>query len=581
MHGIFVNSVFLFSAGEDRTIRQWDIMTGQWVRSYSGHSGVVYSVSEASGFLFSGSGDKTIRKWDLSTGQLVQTYTGHTGSVSSIFVNSGFLFSGSVDATIRQWDAGLPAQTTSTPLNSVLSTSASSSLPQTTRLTTTSMLTSTSTTSSLIMTTLLPSTSTTRLSTTLTRLSTSSSSTSVPSTSTTRLSTTLTSLSTHISITTLTTLSTDPSSIFLAITTTTLTSLSANTASTLGVTSTNTSSTGVLTPIMTLSTSSVLTNLSSTSLSTPTSSLGITSTSKINSSNPDTTPVDPEITGTQINQSTVLTTSSSQAHVEQPFDLALTVSDLAQSVSYAVSSMSPSLVTDQLTAQSSISLIYATAGAAVAFVFTLFGILLVYRKRKKESLLTFSTMTTMKDAGATTIITANELSIPAFLLKEFEVDFVIHNLLAQGGGGKIYSCHAIDQEIKSRSNNSMLVCKLVSDNAVASMSEKHQRAFFQGLSLMWRFKDHPNFVKVYAFSEKQAAIVLQFYPQGDLEKFIHSPLNSYGKCMVVNLFTVICRAVNHMHEAEFAHCDLKPANILLQLSPSNILIPVISDFGIC
>ena len=99
---------------------------------------------------------------------------------------------------------------------------------------------------------------------------------------------------------------------------------------------------------------------------------------------------------------------------------------------------------------------------------------------------------------------------------------------------------------------------------------------------MWRFKDHPNFVKVYAFSEKPAAIVLQFYSLGDLEKFIHRPLRSvsYGKRMVLDLFTSICRAIDYMHEAEFVHCDLKPANILLQLSASNSLIPVISDFGI-
>ena len=186
----------------------------------------------------------------------------------------------------------------------------------------------------------------------------------------------------------------------------------------------------------------------------------------------------------------------------------------------------------------------------------------------------------MRDDGATTMITANELSIPAFLLKEFEIDFAIQTLLAQGSGGKIYSCYAIDQEIKSRSNNSQLVCKLVSDNSISSMPEKHQRAFFQELSLMWRFRDHPSFAKVYAYSERPAAIVLQFYPQGDLENFIHSPLNYYGKRVVVDLFTGICRAINHLHEAEIAHCDLKPANILLQLSLRNVLIPVISDFGI-
>ncbi|KAJ3120890.1 hypothetical protein HK098_004181 [Nowakowskiella sp. JEL0407] len=90
--------------------REWDLPTGNVVRTLSGHTDGIYSIAVLDGTplrLFSGSADKTVREWDLSTGQLSRTYYGSLLDVQAVAVIPGTpprLFSGSWDNTTREWD---------------------------------------------------------------------------------------------------------------------------------------------------------------------------------------------------------------------------------------------------------------------------------------------------------------------------------------------------------------------------------------------------------------------------------------------------------------------------------------------
>ena len=98
----------LASASFDKTIKLWQLSTGQLTHTCSEHSkGVLcVAISPDGQTLGSGSFDETIKLWRLDTGKLIHTLTGHTGSVRSLAIspNNQLLISGSFDKTIKLWE---------------------------------------------------------------------------------------------------------------------------------------------------------------------------------------------------------------------------------------------------------------------------------------------------------------------------------------------------------------------------------------------------------------------------------------------------------------------------------------------
>jgi WD40 repeat protein len=94
------------SGSDDKTLRVWDVESGQTLVILEGHQGVVTSVAVLpDGRVVSGSEDKTLRVWDVESGQALATLGGHGGWVLAVAVLSdGRVVSGSEDKTLRVWD---------------------------------------------------------------------------------------------------------------------------------------------------------------------------------------------------------------------------------------------------------------------------------------------------------------------------------------------------------------------------------------------------------------------------------------------------------------------------------------------
>jgi WD40 repeat protein len=98
----------LASASNDTTIKIWDVVNHHLVFTLYGHRHTVFSVafSPDSRLLASGGVDHTVRLWDVNVGRELFTLQGHTGWVFSVaFSPDGrFLASGSQDKTVKLWE---------------------------------------------------------------------------------------------------------------------------------------------------------------------------------------------------------------------------------------------------------------------------------------------------------------------------------------------------------------------------------------------------------------------------------------------------------------------------------------------
>jgi WD40 repeat protein len=103
----------IVSAGSDRTVRVWDLDSGEPVLGpLTGHDGEVWAVAvgqrRGRPVIVSGGFDRTVRVWDLGSGEPVLGPLGHDGLVTAVAVGQRqgrpVIVSGGYDRTVRVWD---------------------------------------------------------------------------------------------------------------------------------------------------------------------------------------------------------------------------------------------------------------------------------------------------------------------------------------------------------------------------------------------------------------------------------------------------------------------------------------------
>ena len=98
----------LASGSADRTLRVWDVQTGECLQILEGHSHGIWSVafSPDGKLLASGSADQTIKLWEMASSQCQQTLSGHQHGIWTIAFSpdGNTLASGSADQTVKLWD---------------------------------------------------------------------------------------------------------------------------------------------------------------------------------------------------------------------------------------------------------------------------------------------------------------------------------------------------------------------------------------------------------------------------------------------------------------------------------------------
>ena len=94
----------LISGSYDRTVRVWNMDTGEQLRCLKGHQLGVKALQFDEVKLITASMDCTLKVWDWRKGRCIKTLSGHTEGVVCLDYDSNVLASGSVDSTVRVWN---------------------------------------------------------------------------------------------------------------------------------------------------------------------------------------------------------------------------------------------------------------------------------------------------------------------------------------------------------------------------------------------------------------------------------------------------------------------------------------------
>ncbi len=90
--------------------------------------------------------------------------------------------------------------------------------------------------------------------------------------------------------------------------------------------------------------------------------------------------------------------------------------------------------------------------------------------------------------------------------------------------------------------------------------------------------DHPNIVRLYAFDEDDGVVfvVMDWVEGNDLRQVITERKQPFSLEEVSHILRPIASALNYAHRKKIYHCDVKPANILIDMDKRVFL----SDFGV-
>lgn len=99
----------IFSGSDDKTIKIWELITGNEISTLTGHTGYIHSLATSPDgkTLFSASGDNTIRIWHWGNGVQLCTLNGHSSWVYALAISPDGqkLVSGGNDNQIIMWQS--------------------------------------------------------------------------------------------------------------------------------------------------------------------------------------------------------------------------------------------------------------------------------------------------------------------------------------------------------------------------------------------------------------------------------------------------------------------------------------------
>ena len=189
---------------------------------------------------------------------------------------------------------------------------------------------------------------------------------------------------------------------------------------------------------------------------------------------------------------------------------------------------------------------------------------------------------TFMSNSSTILIADRELSIPAFSEVREGVDFVVESRrsVATGGASVLQRVFLKSFDLQHRAGTEFAIAKYVKGLDMNVPVERE--VFQQEIAMLYYFNGNRHFCKLVGFCSTPPIILMKYYEYGTLKDWIEN--NQTTRAMTASMAKSLCRgiasALRDMHRAGFVHCDLKPANVLLDKDEQGYYFSVLADFGI-
>lgn len=163
--------------------------------------------------------------------------------------------------------------------------------------------------------------------------------------------------------------------------------------------------------------------------------------------------------------------------------------------------------------------------------------------------------------------------------------YIIERELAHGGFSSVYLARQTkDQfQVVIKEYLPRLLAHRTWNNQIVANSEETEPLFRRGRALFFEEAKvlaklkHPNIVEVISFFKAKSTVYMVMnYDYGlTLDKIINTKTPEMSVNFFLSVFNTLLAGVNHLHQHQFVHLDIKPANILVRPGNDALLL----DFG--